>query len=217
MNEDSQHQHEVRICGFCGLEKSSDVLFAPQNAHAALCIQCMNALITKRDYTRTIVPLDVCGLCSKKSTKGFRKNSFAVCFVCVIGGRTQFSFESKRHVTTELLIERRSEITRIFSAYGDIKIGIAGSGESEIDDPDIEIFVNQDLDQEMCCDVIVLVRRGSAFTRHPFGPEPVHNNDSLGIAMEISAQLSVLFDSSANITTGLTRYPLSKAKFGLMD
>lgn len=135
----------------------------------------------------------------------------------MIGGRAQLALKSKRHVTTELLVERRSEISRIFSAYGDMKIRIAGSGESEIDDPDIEIFVNQDLDQDVCCDVIVLVRRGRALTRHPFGPEPVHPHDSLGIGMELVAQLSILFDSSANITTGLTRYPLSKAKFGLTD
>lgn len=217
MTEDGQHHHEVRQCGFCGLEQSSDVMFIPQNAQSALCIQCMNEIITKRDYSRTIVPLEVCGLCSQESTKGFRNNGFAVCTGCVIVGRAQLSLKSKRQVTTELLVEKRSEITRIFSAYGDIKGRIAGSAESEIDDPDIEIFVNQDLDQEVCCDVIVLVRRGDAITRHPFGPEPVHNNDSFGIAMELVAQLGILFESSATITTGLKQYPISKAKFGLKD
>jgi hypothetical protein len=139
LTEDSQQQHEVRRCGFCGLEKSSDALFIPQNAQAALCIQCMNALITERDYTRTVIPLDVCGLCSQESAQGFRNNGFAVCTVCVIGGRAQLALKSKRHVTTELLVERRSEITRIFSAYGDMKIRIAGSAESEIDDPTLSV------------------------------------------------------------------------------
>lgn len=202
-------------CDFCGIERDKDALLTKDSSPSAVCVECLNAIIAKRDYTHII---DSCGLCFDQSLPGFESRGFSVCSVCVLMGRLDMSRRATRHVDTESLTKKRTEINELFSLYGDLRVRIAGSADSAdtIEDADVEIFVNLDENQDDF-DVVVYIRNASALVRHPFGTGPIEIRDTLGVCFELIAQLNILLNCYADLVAGLRRYPISQAKLHLHE